>query len=57
MKRHSQISSNLKKYEIDGFSNVYNPLYYGSELELRKLIMDIKSEDSEIFYMTMTHNW
>ena len=55
--KYSQISSNVKTYEIEGINNIDNPISPGSELTLRKIIMDIKTEDGERFSITITRNW
>ena len=55
--KHIHISSNIKTHEIDIFNNIDSKLFPGSELTLRKLIMDIKAEDSERFTVTMTRDW
>ena len=55
--KHSQISSNIKECEIDSFNDVDNTITPVSELTLRKLIMEIRTEDGEMFVTTMTLNW
>ena len=40
-----------------GFNNVYNLLSPGSEITLRKMIMDIKVEDGEIFHAIIRISW
>ena len=53
---HSQVSSNIKTCEIECISNIDDPISPDSNLTLRKLIMDLKTEDGEIFAITITHN-
>ena len=55
--KHSQISSNIKTYEIKGINNIDNPISHDSNLTPRKLIMDLRTEENERFAITMTHNW
>ena len=55
--KHIQISSNVKTYGIEGIDNIDNPISPGSELTLRKLVMDVKTEDGERFAITITRNW
>ena len=55
--KHSQVSSNIKTNEIEGINNVDNPISSGLDLTLRKLIMDLKTENDERFFVTIIHNW
>ena len=55
--KHSKISSNIKACEIDSFNKIDNPITPRSELALWKLIMDIRTEESERFTINMTRNW
>ena len=55
--KHSQITSNTKAYEIEGINNIDHPLPNDPSLTLRKLIMNLKTEEGEIFSITITHNW
>ena len=55
--KHSQITSNTKAYEIEGINNIDNPLPNDPSLTLRKLIMNLKTEEGEKFAITITHNW
>ena len=55
--KHSQISGNIKTHAWHRFNNIDNPTTPGSEINLWKLIMDIRAEDGERFAITMTHNW
>ena len=55
--KHSHISSYIKTYEIEGINKIDNHIFPGSELTLKKLIMDIKTEDGERFAITFIRNW
>ena len=48
---------NIKIREVDIFNNIDNKFSIDSSLTLRKFIIDIKSEDGEIFAVAMTCNW
>ena len=52
--KHSQISRNNKTHEMEGINNIDNPISPRSEITLRKLIMDVKTEDGERFAITIT---
>ena len=54
--KHSHISSNIKIREIDSFDNIDKIITLGSELTLRKLIMDVRAKYGEIFSVDITHN-
>ena len=53
MIKHSQISSNIETYKIEGMNNIDNPISPDSTLTLRKLSMDLNMEDGENFAITM----
>ena len=55
--KHSQMSSNIKTHEIKGINSIDNPIFPGSELILRKIIIDIKTEYGERLAITITRNW
>ena len=55
--KHSNISRNIKTCEIDGISNIENPITPGSELSLQKLIIGMKSKDGERFAVNIIRNW
>ena len=55
--KHSHITSNAKTYELEGINNIDHPLPNAPNLTLRKLIMNLKTEEGETFAITITHNW
>lgn len=54
--KHSQIASNTKAYEIEGVINIYYPHPNAPHLTLRKLIMNLKTEEGKAFAITISHN-
>ena len=55
--KQRKISIIIKTYEIDVFNNMYNSLSPGSELASKKLMMNIKSDGSERFTVTIARDW
>ena len=55
--KHSQISRNIKTHEIEGVNNIDHPISPDSKLTLMKLIIDLKTEESEKFAIAITHSW
>ena len=55
--KHIHISSNMKTHELDSFNNTYNVLSDVSSSRLRKLIMNVKAEEGQIFSVTMPRHW
>ena len=56
-KKHSQIISNIKTYEINDYVNIDIPLSSEFNYTLRKLIMYLRDPDGECFTVTITSNW
>ena len=55
--KHKHATRNIKQFEIYGYDNIDHPITPGSELALRKLIIDIKEKDVETLAVTITSNW
>ena len=54
--KHSQITSNTKAYEIEGITNIDQTLPKAPNLTLRKMIMNLKTDDGESFAITITRS-
>ena len=55
--KHSQITSNTEPCEIEGVTNIDQTLPNVPNVTLRKLIMNLKTDDGNSFVITITRNW